>query len=276
MSVPAFADAAVDRLPAPLRRAANDDAGAQIENRPGPRSRPDGAGASSHGAALLGSGLLHLLFGLWLWQASKPQSIDPETRPAELSRVSVEWLPARAVQPPLPVPPMPQAPLRRQPRTIAAAPIEPPPPPPVGLVDVAQPVPVAVAEPAPPAPAEPLAEANADPAPLAAATPVDPARAKREQADYLRALMTWLIRHRSYPDAAKKDKAQGVVGVKFTLDRAGNVLSATVSNSSGRDVLDRAALDVLRRATPLPAMPESMRMRTLSITLPIEFSLTTD
>jgi periplasmic protein TonB len=62
-----------------------------------------------------------------------------------------------------------------------------------------------------------------------------------------------LERFKRYPMAAHG--ASGTVLVKFALNRAGNVISSEVSKSSGNSVLDREALDILRRASPFPPFP---------------------
>jgi len=56
-----------------------------------------------------------------------------------------------------------------------------------------------------------------------------------------------------YPKAAHW--AKGKVGVRFVLNRAGEVIESSVTKSSGNGVLDREALEILRRASPLPAFP---------------------
>jgi periplasmic protein TonB len=62
-----------------------------------------------------------------------------------------------------------------------------------------------------------------------------------------------LQRFKRYPKAAHG--ASGVVLVRFALNRAGEVISSEVSKTSGNDVLDREALDILRRASPFPSFP---------------------
>jgi protein TonB len=62
-----------------------------------------------------------------------------------------------------------------------------------------------------------------------------------------------LQKFKRYPPAAHG--ASGTVLVKFALNRAGEVISSEVSKSSGNGVLDREALDILRRASPFPAFP---------------------
>lgn len=98
----------------------------------------------------------------------------------------------------------------------------------------------------------------------------------KAEENYYRTLMVWLNKHKTYPTAARKAKQEGISVLKFTIDRDGNVLSAKVTKSSGFSVLDQATLDMMERASPLPPIPESMRRDSLSISLPIEFSLVTE
>jgi protein TonB len=62
-----------------------------------------------------------------------------------------------------------------------------------------------------------------------------------------------LQRFKRYPAAAHG--ASGTVTVKFELNRAGEVIDSELSKSSGDAVLDREALDLLRRASPFPPFP---------------------
>jgi len=94
-------------------------------------------------------------------------------------------------------------------------------------------------------------------------------------ATYFGKLKAWLNQHKKYPVAAKKEKQQGTVTVNFTIDRAGRLLAARVETSSGNSVLDNAALDLLRKASPMPRLPEGMVEERLVVTLPIEYSLIT-
>ncbi|MCB1749601.1 MAG: energy transducer TonB, partial [Gammaproteobacteria bacterium] len=97
----------------------------------------------------------------------------------------------------------------------------------------------------------------------------------RAARDYFRALLAWLARHKAYPVAAKRRKHQGVVTLEFTLARDGRVLSARVKRGSGHAELDQAALDMLAAASPVPAIPAALGRDTLSLAIPIEFSLIT-
>ena len=88
--------------------------------------------------------------------------------------------------------------------------------------------------------------------------------------------MAWLNRYKDYPPEVKKRKQQGTVVLAFSINRAGEVLASRIRTSSGYPLLDRAALDMLARAAPLPPMPDSMPRERLHLAVPIEYSLITE
>ena len=75
------------------------------------------------------------------------------------------------------------------------------------------------------------------------------------------AVSTWrgeLMAHlRSYTPASPNG-ASGTARVAVTLDRGGRVVSASLSGSSGDPELDRAAVAMVRRASPMPAPPPEL------------------
>ena len=84
------------------------------------------------------------------------------------------------------------------------------------------------------------------------------------------------IANKTYPTAAKKAKEQGVVLIHFSIDRNGNLLASSIKRSSGHAHLDQAALTTLARAAPFPPIPKFIEKDTLSIAVPIDYSLITD
>lgn len=102
----------------------------------------------------------------------------------------------------------------------------------------------------------------------------DDPRAKQAQLNYYQTLMAYLARRKQYPAEAKKAGQQGVVTVRFTIDRKGNVSGEGIKKSSGHAVLDNETLALLRRVSPLPAMPASMKQDSVTLSLPIEYTLT--
>lgn len=85
-------------------------------------------------------------------------------------------------------------------------------------------------------------------------------------------LLAHLEQYRRFPARARAARQQGVVYLRFRMNRSGMVLSAKVLRSSGFTTLDQAALDTLKRAEPLPAIPDD-RPDVIDLTIPVEFYL---
>jgi protein TonB len=90
---------------------------------------------------------------------------------------------------------------------------------------------------------------------------------------YYAQLAAWLERHKRYPSQARKLRQEGIVRVRFVIDRNGKVISHRIEASSGHTALDRAASELLRRASPMPAIPASMGRSRLEIVVPIAYRL---
>ena len=61
--------------------------------------------------------------------------------------------------------------------------------------------------------------------------------------------------------------------VTFSIDRQGRLLSHRIESSSGHPVLDQEVKAMLQRASPMPPIPANLGQGTLTITVPISFSL---
>jgi protein TonB len=79
-----------------------------------------------------------------------------------------------------------------------------------------------------------------------------------------------LERFKRYPSAAHG--ASGIVTVQFVLNRAGDVIESAVTKSSGNKVLDREALEILRRASPFPAFPAAKPGEDETYSWPMHFA----
>jgi protein TonB len=87
-------------------------------------------------------------------------------------------------------------------------------------------------------------------------------------------LLARLSAVKRYPAAARFHHQQGVVLLRFSIDREGRVLSARIEKSSGVDSLDQETLALIQRAQPLPKPPAEMPGNPIVLVVPIEFSLT--
>jgi len=75
-----------------------------------------------------------------------------------------------------------------------------------------------------------------------------------------------------YPSAAKRQKLRGKVQVSFVVSAGGGVGSIRIVSSSGSPVLDKAALETVRRAAPFPPIPEAAGRSSWPFSVPLAFS----
>jgi protein TonB len=111
------------------------------------------------------------------------------------------------------------------------------------------------------APSERSAKSNAAKAPT-----ISPAKWQSR-------VIAWINRHKRYPSASKARGDEGRVQVNFAINAAGVVISASIGRSSGDAALDQAALDMVRRASPVPAPPPEIARSRIQLALPVQFSL---
>ena len=80
-------------------------------------------------------------------------------------------------------------------------------------------------------------------------------------------------KNKQYPRAAQMRGQQGTTIVLVEIDASGAALSVSVKESSGFDVLDRQALESVKKSLPLPQPPEILRNREFSVLIPMVFRL---
>ncbi|WP_162792336.1 energy transducer TonB [Novosphingobium sp. P6W] len=88
--------------------------------------------------------------------------------------------------------------------------------------------------------------------------------------DYRRELFERLAAQRHYPDAALLKHYQGDGAVLFRIDRDGNLLHAAIERSTGRALLDHAAIMQVRRSAPFPKIPPELPDE-LAVAMPLQF-----
>ena len=95
----------------------------------------------------------------------------------------------------------------------------------------------------------------------------------RSVVSWQNSVMLQINRHKRYPSAARSQDMQGVVQVRVLIDRGGRLMSSEIAGSSGSALLDEEALDILKRASPLPPLPVGVQGETLNLNIPIRFRI---
>ena len=93
------------------------------------------------------------------------------------------------------------------------------------------------------------------------------------RAEYAAQVQLLLAHHRRYPRQARRRGQQGRARLFFVIDRHGRVVESRIEQSSGHALLDREVLAMVKRAQPLPPIPEPLFASNLDLIVPIEFSL---
>jgi len=136
--------------------------------------------------------------------------------------------------------------------------------------DTMPPATIAAVPAAPPLAMDPPAAAQMDTRELPA---TEPSESEPEGPEPAATLAEWHKRvavhiHRHKPPG---EKVKGTVVILFTVDRGGKVLESRVSSSSGKDALDRAALAMIQKASPMPAPPEDVEGGEFPFNVPVNF-----
>lgn len=79
--------------------------------------------------------------------------------------------------------------------------------------------------------------------------------------------------HKKYPRMARQARIEGKVWVKLTVDQRGKIVAVELARTSGHDILDRAAVDMIRRIEQFPPAPKGARWSRKTFKLPIKFEM---
>ncbi len=93
----------------------------------------------------------------------------------------------------------------------------------------------------------------------------------KAKSNYKGRVVAKLRRAKKYPSAARSKKLRGTVRVSFTISKNGSVSGIRVSRSSGHAILDKAALAMVRRASPMPKFPKDIRLAKMRLQVPVRF-----
>jgi protein TonB len=90
---------------------------------------------------------------------------------------------------------------------------------------------------------------------------------------YVAALRRILEHNLRFPMAAREQGLSGTATVRFSLARDGRVLGAALARSSGQPSLDREAVALLGRVSPLPPLPPEFPGAVAELVVPVVFVL---
>jgi protein TonB len=183
---------------------------------------------------------------------------------------------------PDPVRPKPEAqPQPQTPRSVISTPLPGPGPAVPRAAEVAT-APALPAEPSAAAPsgsASAASAARAAEAPPAAASPGAGTTRSGSDADtgtldqYRLALIVAARRYKRYPAQAMDKGWQGKVEIRLVVGANGTIQSSLVKASSGYEILDNQALDMVKKAKPLTQIPAALRGREFTVDIPVIFDL---
>lgn len=76
-----------------------------------------------------------------------------------------------------------------------------------------------------------------------------------------------------YPRTARKRGMEGKPVVEFELRSNGQLMNYLIVRSSSNKILDKAAIDAVKNASPFPGIPKPLKLKSIRFKLPISFIL---
>ena len=71
--------------------------------------------------------------------------------------------------------------------------------------------------------------------------------------------------HWIFPPSARQNRESGRISVIFTVNRQGQLINIEVLESTGRPILDHAAMEAIRGAAPFDPFPDHINLERLNI-----------
>jgi len=90
---------------------------------------------------------------------------------------------------------------------------------------------------------------------------------------YRLALIVTARRYKRYPAQAMDKGWQGKVEIRLVVGANGTLQSTLIKASSGYEILDNQALDMVKKAKPLTPIPAALRGREFTVDIPVIFDL---
>jgi TonB family protein len=92
-------------------------------------------------------------------------------------------------------------------------------------------------------------------------------------ARYIETIKIAVRNAKSYPQMSQRLRETGSTQINFTVASNGELTSASITESSGYDRLDQAAIDAVRAAAPFDPIPPDSGLETVSMSITLIFEL---
>ncbi|MGH7787662.1 MAG: energy transducer TonB, partial [Candidatus Binatia bacterium] len=92
-------------------------------------------------------------------------------------------------------------------------------------------------------------------------------------ARYLSAVRLQLEAVKRYPALARRRGSTGTAMLFIVIDRDGRPAKVQVKRSSGSELLDEEAQDMVARAAPFDPLPTEVERDSLQLTIPVRFDV---
>lgn len=80
-------------------------------------------------------------------------------------------------------------------------------------------------------------------------------------------------RYKVYPREAREHNWTGKTDLRLTIGENGHIRELVVETSSGYEVLDKSAIETIRKAVPLTEIKPELRNREFTIIVPYTFNI---
>ncbi len=91
---------------------------------------------------------------------------------------------------------------------------------------------------------------------------------------YTKQLSAHFKKYKHYPEMARKQRLTGIVIVSVEVRSDGTIDEVQIVQSSGSVMLDQAAVQSVRRASPTPPFPDGVQAKSRKVTIPYRYQLT--
>jgi len=90
---------------------------------------------------------------------------------------------------------------------------------------------------------------------------------------YVRLVQETILNNVAYPMEARRANLSGSVVLSLHLTSSGQLVDVVVDESSGHQMLDKAAVFTVKRLAPYPAFPKNLTLKEIWIEVPINYQL---